>query len=445
MNNKLGFLFLTILLLISACESDKSTSVVSDQEQHFKYLIDDLQPTFSNQFGNFTFINTSGETYIVSTDRAFSQPDAKYFKITDLHVQVDMRSLSNSEGVVHFFAIKESDLNNNINNDISEFVKGSLAYTTQSGGSWNPYTDNELAQLDQGMVLVNNNTDFVLYVTEGGDFNRIIGYIDRKQLNAQMYISANGLLDLYFYDVDSGTLIDMEQVGVSKNSITRVTVGEPVAIEETVYLRLINNTGLHFNLSNIITDEPLYNENCNLCSTLLSASEGIIRIPAQLTTSLRLISTDASTEVVFDILPDTTSTRSYVIEFNDVTLVARLLNTTTYSIKAIDIVEQAKSTCENSINSYGFNESCLDYMDYVGTSYSPDIEDTLSIVREECSYQLDNFYSSSNQCVEFFNYRTAGIYQNKEDTHEVFQYRDSCNLYLSWGMFSIDCLKVFTF
>ena len=347
---------------------------------------------------------------------------------------------------MHFYAIKVSDLEANFeSDDLTPFVKSSLAYTTQSGGSWNPFVSDINAQGDKGRVLINNNTNFVLYVTEDGDLNKIVGYIDRKQLNAQMYLAANGLVDLVFYDVDSGTLIDTQQVGISKDSITRISIGEPQAIEYTTDLRIINNTNLHFNISNTTTDEPLYNENCNLCSTLVRASEGVFSVATYLTTSVKLQSTDGALELAFDVLPDSTTTLTYVIEVTDAGITARLMQTTVVVDGNVDIIAQAKSSCETAINAYTYNVACFDYIDYMGTAYSPTVEDSLDMMREACITQLSGGDLNSNQCMEYINQRAAGIYQNKSEYHEVFQLQNSCNYYLVSGIFTADCLRIYEF
>ena len=427
-----------------SCTSESSSSEVTEEQDHFKFLVDDMKSTSSSHLGNFTFINTTGDTYIVSTDGSFTKIDAQYFKITDLHVQVDIRSLSNNQDVVKFFAIKEADLKANIGNgDVSAYVTESLSYMAQSGGSWNPFVPGSDEQVDQGMLLINNNTDFVLFVTEGGDLNKIVGYVDRKQLNAQMYIDANGLVDLYFYDVDSGTLIDSQQVGVSKDSISQLTIGEPQAIEFTTNLRIINNTNMHFVINNATTGEPLYNQNCNLCSTLIRASEGIFSIPSYLTTSVKLQSTDAVITYSFDVLPNSVNTLIYVVENTDSGITVRLLQTPTVSEAGINVIAQAKMTCETAINAYSYDQACFDYIDFMGTAYSPTIESSLNIVLNSCMAQLSEGNLNASQCMEYINQRAMGIYQGKPDYDEVFQLRDSCNYYLISGIFTNNCLRIY--
>lgn len=312
-------LFVQFVIACSSGSSDKSSNEPTPQPSDFADPTK-LATTRNNAFGNFTIVNPANSELIISTDSKF-RPTARLYKFSSPTLRIDTRSMGGSDDLIRLYAISADELKTaHDNNTLPEdAVSTSQTYIAQDGGSWNPYGmlssgDN----IKSGTLVVCNHYDQIIGVSINSPSATIEGVVNRGECQVSIKLPANGLMEIYFVDMETLAEVEQHQLGIIENTRTSITLGERDTPLAKATLLIHNNHFLHYDVSNSLTQQLLYNESCNECSTIIAGSTGKFEVPANISLELILNSTSGNITLPLDpIAFAQETTTAFVIEKNE--------------------------------------------------------------------------------------------------------------------------------
>jgi len=306
-NNKAKRLFIYIsMLFISILYTSCNSSDDEDKNNANSYsessFVDTIDLATNDSNGNFNILNTSEENFnfVISDSKKFF--DANFIKKIHSGSTSVMINISNLDGVVRFFAIKEDDLRKyETTKDIpdSEIIT-SIDFDTNFGGTWNPFGVPSTVS-KKGAIFVNNYTDSILLVIPENQNNSPEGRINRGQKNVKVPFLI-GTNFVYFIDVSTGSIIEYHEIFVSYQSSPYINVGKPDSYPvEPGILQIFNNTNKIYSVQNMITDQYLINNDCN-CTDVGPNTTGMFEInPGVIQLLLTNINSSSITSEFFNV------------------------------------------------------------------------------------------------------------------------------------------------
>ena len=279
-----------------------------------------ITTTRNNTFGNFTIVNPENSELIVSTDSKF-RPTARLYKFSSPTLRIDTRSMGGSDDLIRLYTISAENLKSAYTNNTLpvDAVSSSQAYVAQDGGSWNPYGMLSSGNtIKSGTLVVCNHYDQIIGVSINSASATIEGVINRGECQVSIKLPANGLMDVFFVDMETLVEVEQHQLGIVQNTKTTITLGERESPIAKSTLLIHNNHFLHYDVSNSLTQQLLYNESCNQCSTIVAGSTGQFEVPANI--SLELVLNSTSGNITLSLDPTAfaqETTNAFVIEKNE--------------------------------------------------------------------------------------------------------------------------------
>ena len=304
------FLLLVVALFINGCTVDFTAfDSTSKTERAFDNQVVNpsaLYNNWSNYNGNFTLVNNSGETIVVSTDKNFKDDfGVDFYKFSATSFQIDMRDYGGSDDLVWFYAITLTDLEYAHTHGYFKegSVKQSIAFIPTYGGTWSPFNSSYSEQYnDTGVLVISNHSNQILKIVIKDIFNQPEGQVNRGETNVRLQVPADGLYPVYILNAETLELIEEHEIGISKNATEFIEVGEKQTIDSGAEIKIVNNTELHFNAYNRFTRSPMANENCNGCSTIIKGESGLFTVNSGVDIQIQLESTSGNQFLQTDLL-----------------------------------------------------------------------------------------------------------------------------------------------
>ena len=293
---------LFISILYTSCNSSDDEDKNNANSYSESSFVDTIDLATNDSNGNFNILNTSEENFnfVISDSKKFF--DANFIKKIHSGSTSVMINISNLDGVVRFFAIKEDDLRKyETTKDIpdSEIIT-SIDFDTNFGGTWNPFGVPSTVS-KKGAIFVNNYTDSILLVIPENQNNSPEGRINRGQKNVKVPFLI-GTNFVYFIDVSTGSIIEYHEIFVSYQSSPYINVGKPDSYPvEPGILQIFNNTNKIYSVQNMITDQYLINNDCN-CTDVGPNTTGMFEInPGVIQLLLTNINSSSITSEFFNV------------------------------------------------------------------------------------------------------------------------------------------------
>lgn len=322
MNSRIVWLLLFSVFL-AGCELQVDFLDSPSERQYDGSIInpDALYRNWSNEQGNLTLINNTGETLIVSTDKTFRDDyGVDFYKFSSFSFRLDMRDYGGSLDLVRFYAVTLSDLEYaRAHGGFQQgMVRESISFIPTEGGTWNPYSElSSSKQKDTGVLVINNYSSNIIKVVVKDINNQPEGQVNRGETNVRLRVPADGLYPLYILDAETLELVKMVEIAIAKNSVEYINVGEKYTPLYQAKVEIFNNSDLHFNAYNHYTRAPMSNENCNGCSTVIKGQSGSFVVDAAVDVQIMLESTSGNIFLQTDVMNLAQgATRKWIIQRN---------------------------------------------------------------------------------------------------------------------------------
>lgn len=125
-------------------------------------------------------------------------------------------------------------------------------------------------------------------------------------------------MEIYFVDMETLAQVEHHQLGIIESTRTSITLGERDLPLAKATLLIHNNHFLHFDVSNSLTQQLLYNESCNECSTIIAGTTGRFEVPSEISLEIILNSTSGSiTLPLGSIVLAQETTTAFIIEIDE--------------------------------------------------------------------------------------------------------------------------------
>lgn len=304
-----------VTLFFAGCsesDSDRDRGLQSAYKESLNpYVKPDTIPfARSSHLGNFTIVNNTRDTLIVGTHAMFEK-SGQYLKITGASATIDIRGMGTDRDLVRLYAMTETDLEllRQQGAELAEAPEGSQPqalslisasplYIPTEGGTWNPYgwaSNSEATKY--GTVAVCNYQDRIVGITVGHPLNELEGLVNRGACNVPLKLPADGLVTLFAIDMETSEVLREETIGLVEDSIAEFVIGAYDYPDAPAFVRLVNHANVHVNVYDRMTQQPMYNEACNYCNTVIAGSVGDFNIEASLELQIDALPTDGEAMV----------------------------------------------------------------------------------------------------------------------------------------------------